>query len=273
MSEPNMAKLKPSRKKARTGDVFVMHYPAVGYIFGRVIAADLPPGSCPMSGDNLVCIYDVRTQQPKATREMLKDARLLIPPAFTNQLGWARGYFQTIDHWPLDEDESPEGFCFDELTLAQDLTLTKHRYRTLDGRVLPNRSEPCGRWVLSSYLLLDDVISDALGVAPAPEDGTNAADEPAGPAVFIHIPSGRQGVSLDTLEDAIADALVDAGAGELDGHVIGRDMAIIHLYGADPDAIIPSIRQVLQNVDLPSGSYAIKYSGPPENSQERVELG
>ncbi|MGH3713346.1 MAG: immunity 26/phosphotriesterase HocA family protein [Micromonosporaceae bacterium] len=266
MSEPNMAKLKPSRKKLRPGDVFTMHYPKVGYIFGRVIAADLPFGACPMAGDNLLYIYDVRSDEPRPPRELLKPDRLLIPPVFTNRLGWSRGYFQTVDYWPLEEDERPEQFCFEDSLLR--------RYRTFSGRELPRRTEPCGFWALDSYFSIDDDISEALGIPLAPEDEMEAIETPLVPAVFIHLPapSGDAELALDEIEDPIIEALESAGVGEFDGHVISEHGAVLRVYGSDPDAIFGSIKDVLRQLKLPPGSYAMKHRGNGDGPGERVEL-
>ena len=57
MGEPNMARLTPSRKRLQPGDIFAMHFPTHGYVFGRVIFAALPAG--PMGpGSNLIYVYD-----------------------------------------------------------------------------------------------------------------------------------------------------------------------------------------------------------------------
>lgn len=65
-----------------------MQLPDRDYLFGRVIAVDLPYERAPMQRSNLIYIYSVRspTEQPERTELTL--ARLLLPPIFINRLPW-----------------------------------------------------------------------------------------------------------------------------------------------------------------------------------------
>lgn len=99
MSGPNMLKLEPSRKKPKAGDVFAVKYPAAGYVFGRVAAANLPIELGGMPGANLLYFHDHRSAESVPVRSELRIDRLLIAPVFTNRQGWLRGYYQTVEHF------------------------------------------------------------------------------------------------------------------------------------------------------------------------------
>lgn len=60
----------------------------------------------------------------------------------------------------MNEEEDPEQFCFH--------VPVKDIYRTLNGKRLPQRLEPCGDLSLAAYKYIDDLVSEALGIPPAP---------------------------------------------------------------------------------------------------------
>ena len=147
-----------TRTKPRRGDIFVLKVVDKGLLFGRVVLNDFALG--PMPGANLVYIYRGLTQCRTPPHDQLRPNWLLLPPLFTNNLGWSRGYFQSIDSWPIT---------------SKDL-LPQHCFRRWDGKnvdeggkVLQKQVAPCGEWALVSYRRIDDLISDALGMPRAPE--------------------------------------------------------------------------------------------------------
>jgi len=89
---------------------------------------------------------------------------LLIPPIYTNRLGWVRGYFETIGNWPLASTDVLGRHCFWD-------TL-RSKYVNGRGDVIEAPHEPCGECGLASYRIIDDEISDALGIARALADPT-----------------------------------------------------------------------------------------------------
>jgi hypothetical protein len=161
MSEvTNLRPLKPSRKKLQPGDVFAMQLPDGGYVFGRVIAADLQVERAPMPGSNLIYIYRTRSHDKLPQREELTVKQLLLPPIFINRLPWTKGYFETVAHWPLEPDDILPRHCFRQFT---------GKYLDEFRRELPGPIEPCGEWGLASYRVIDDEVSDALGIPRVPE--------------------------------------------------------------------------------------------------------
>ena len=112
-----------------------------------------------MPGANLIYVYDVEsaTMEPP---DRLSPAHLLLAPMFVNRLPWSKGYLATVAHRELREEDLLRQHCFRRWT---------GDYVDERGRSLPGRIEPCGEWGLGSYRLLDDGVSDALGIARAQE--------------------------------------------------------------------------------------------------------
>jgi len=68
-------------------------------------------------------------------------------------------------------------------------------------------------------------------------------------------------------------AAIDAsGIGEFDGNAIGRDGAVLYMYGPDADLLFDVVGPVLEGMDLPRGSFALKRYGPPGANKTRVNL-
>jgi hypothetical protein len=156
---PNMEMLKRSRPKLSPGDLFMMKYPDIGYLFGRVIRADMSMGESPMPGDNLVYIYKERFSTKNPYLSMLTRDNLLIPPSFINRQPWLKGYFQTIGNHELNESDILPRHCFYDAPFR--------RYIDDKGVTLNEPLEPCGEFGLNSILTLDDAISEALGIPRA----------------------------------------------------------------------------------------------------------
>jgi hypothetical protein len=159
VSEPNLRVLKRSNKKPLPGDVFALS-PLEGlFIFGRVIRADLPREQAPMPGAYLIYVYRHRSDVMRPSRSELHPGALLLPPLYINRMPWTKGYFQTVDNWPLAGDDLVAQHCF----FSPD-----QGYFDEDFNRLPGPIEPCGDWGLNSYRTLDDAVSEALGIPSAP---------------------------------------------------------------------------------------------------------
>lgn len=112
-----------------------------------------------MPGSYLVHIYNTVADAKSAPAELSRD-RLLIPPTFINRLPWTKGYFEIIDHRAIGPDDLLGKHCFRRWT---------GDYVDEEGNKLPAPMEPCGEWGITSYRMLDDLVSDALGIPRAPE--------------------------------------------------------------------------------------------------------
>lgn len=160
MSEPNLRVLKRSRTKPVEGDLFVLSPRDGTFLFGRVIRADLPRERAPMPGAYLIYIYRHRSGDMQPDRAELHPGALLLPPLFTNRMPWTKGYFQTVVNWPLSQSDMLAQHCF--------LSAIRGRYYDEDFNELRHAAEPCGDWSLRSYRAIDDEVSAALGIPPAP---------------------------------------------------------------------------------------------------------
>lgn len=158
----NLQRLKASRKKPERGDIFAMRLPDEAYIFGRVIGAQLRPPHAPMPSAYLIYIYDSRSETATPDFAELRPDRLLIAPTFINQMPWSKGYFQNIAHEAIHSADLLPQHCF--------WNIARRRYVDENQTPLAGETQPCGVWGLASYLLVDDLISDALGIPRAPED-------------------------------------------------------------------------------------------------------
>lgn len=156
----NICRGAPSRKQLRPGDVFVVQMPDGRHVVGRVIRTD----ACVHSMQRVILIYLYRgTFESKSPPppQHLSPSRLLVPPLLINRLPWSRGYFQTVAHWPL----KPGG------VLAQHCFFDHQLKRHVDeyGNPVLSPTTPCGELGLQSFRTVDDAISDALGIARAPD--------------------------------------------------------------------------------------------------------
>jgi hypothetical protein len=157
----NLQLLRPSRRRLAPGDVFTMRLLDDSYIFGRIIKADLGHDEAPMPGSNLVYIYNHRSPLKEPAFGALRPDRLLIPPQFTNRIGWSRGYFETVAHRTLEPADRLPQHCF--------WRVPQQRYVDLDGTPLDGPTEPCGIWGLGNYRIIEDEVCQALNIPLAPE--------------------------------------------------------------------------------------------------------
>ncbi|MFF2841670.1 Imm26 family immunity protein [Paenarthrobacter sp. NPDC057981] len=157
----NMRVLKPSRKKPKQGDVFVLQMPDAMYSFGRVINTDANASLGP--GAQLIYLFKFCSPSKDLPEisELRTDALLLPPPLMTNLQAWSRGYFETIDQVPLGPGEKLGIHCFYNSIFD--------RYMDEYGIEQSHPTEPVGKYGLESYRTIDDAVSKALGFPLAPD--------------------------------------------------------------------------------------------------------
>lgn len=157
----NIQVMRASRKKPMAGDVFAIRLPDETHLFGRVIGADIKdPRRAPMPGAYLIYIYNERSVSQEPDLAKLTPDRLLLAPVFINQMPWTKGYFATVAQGDLKPSDRLEQHCF--WRASQGIFVDENR------TPLPREVHPCGEWGLASYRLLDDLISDALGMPRVP---------------------------------------------------------------------------------------------------------
>jgi hypothetical protein len=98
-----MVVLKPSRRKPKSGDLFVCNMRGERWIAGRVMH-----NRCKMmsgtGNEFLLYSYRMQVSDPVMLRPPF-GPDLLIPPIITNALGWRLGLFETLDKSPLEPEE------------------------------------------------------------------------------------------------------------------------------------------------------------------------
>lgn len=105
-----MEVITKSRKKPKAGDIFVLKIISGPYFFGRVIKTEVDAG---FGGRIAYLIYIYRDSSSNADElPDLDKNRLIIPPMMINQRPWIEGYFQTISHKPILEDDQFKRHCF-----------------------------------------------------------------------------------------------------------------------------------------------------------------
>ena len=116
-------------------------------------------------------------------------------------------------------------------------------------------------------------VAPGEGLAAQDSDATQGPED-AGPeqAVIVHVVAGDDTLFLDLIEGPLIEAIEASDVGEFDGNLIGAEEAVLYMYGPDANALFAAIADVLQDADLPPGSYAIKRFGGPGSSEERINL-
>lgn len=153
--------LKRSTNTPRAGDVFAMLPPDGKYLFGRVIESNVPRDRAPTPNSNFMYIYSERSGSEEPNMDRLTPENLLLPPLFTNKMGWTKGVFKTIRQSNVTPDDLLDQHCFWDAM--------RQYYIDLDQKRLSEPTSLCGSRGLKSFRMIDDHVSDALGIERAPE--------------------------------------------------------------------------------------------------------
>lgn len=149
-----LQKLKPSRKKAQAGDVFRMRFADGRSVFGRVVKdAQLFGGPA-----LLVYVYDTSAVAGEPALDDLRADRLLLPPMLTNEVGWRHGFFETVAHRALEQEDYLPTHCFHDQRVPP-------RFYDENGEDAVY-SEPCGLRALDSYFTIAEQVLTALSHRP-----------------------------------------------------------------------------------------------------------
>lgn len=109
-----------------------------------------------------------------------------------------------------------------------------------------------------------------------PSRVVNAADEQA-VIVNIRLTSGDMGnpeerKRIVALEEQLAAAIKESGAGDFDGDEFGNGFCTIYMYSPSADRLFTVVQPVLKKFHAPAGSYLIKRYGKP-GAKQRVDIG
>ena len=164
--QTNLRKLCKGRKKRPVpGDMFAFTPFEDRYLVGRVVIANAAPECAPMPGANLIYLYGIQFTDRPPELTKLTVFNLLVPPIWTNNLGWTKGYFETFSNAPIQSSDLLPKPCFYHVPLRQG---APGWYVNQIGERVDRRSEPCGSWALASYRWIDDRVSDALSITRVP---------------------------------------------------------------------------------------------------------
>ncbi|MEV4038480.1 immunity 26/phosphotriesterase HocA family protein [Streptomyces umbrinus] len=107
-----LKKMKGQRRSHHLGDVFALRLEDSAYRFGRIvkIGESGPRGRFP--GGILAYLYDVPAEAPEPDPGALTPDRLLMPPFFTMNWAWDKGYFRTVAHEDLNPTHLLKRHCF-----------------------------------------------------------------------------------------------------------------------------------------------------------------
>lgn len=149
-----------SRKKPILGDIFTFSFDNITFWYGMVVNPNANAIGAP--GAVLIYIYNVNSKDKKFIPELSKN-NLLIPPTFVNNLGWSRGYFETVGNI-----SNPDIF---KIHLFEDLVTNTKRYFDENRNLLYENHPPklenmvIGVAGLGNYLVVGDEVADKLGIA------------------------------------------------------------------------------------------------------------
>lgn len=149
-----------TRKKARTGDLFVLRLLGVGYVWGRVINANVRNQMSASQALVLIYIYNSHTTESMDI-PVLKKENLAFPPCLVCQNLWSWGYLKTVKNETVATSDRYEVHCFQ----------TRQRppvYLNEFGEPLDRKHDPCGAWSLLLFRGINRNICDALGLSPNP---------------------------------------------------------------------------------------------------------
>ncbi len=154
----HMVVLKRFFRTVLAGNIFRLHIPAVGWLFGRVIDDKASIGYGP--GLFIIYIYDSvqRSPEPVPEQAMTID-RLLIPPFLSDGLCWRKGYFCNVGHRPTRPEDVLPQHCFQD---ADEPEVFVDGRDSLIERI-PTAAH-VGKWVYTSHGMVDHDLGKALGL-------------------------------------------------------------------------------------------------------------
>lgn len=264
----NLSILKRSRKKPKVGDVFAMHMPSKGWLFGRVVSTSVrnfPEEISDPDAPAWILVYVYRDIVPDCTPHAnMSPQDLLVPPIITGDSPWLHGLFRTVDHQTLGSDDVLSTHCFFDFIYKL--------YRDESGNVLPHRLEPCGDGGIATSGAIDRIISDALGVPPPPDEDSDETVGCAENEVILCLPDSEDGTrDLMAIETPLVEAVERIDIAEYEGHGFDLETGVadIRFSGPKPKRIAEVLLPVLRTLALPAGSYLLVGH---RNGTKRIDL-
>ncbi|MGW6062613.1 Imm26 family immunity protein [Streptomyces sp. NPDC055189] len=153
-----LQQMKGQRRRHEAGDVFVLQPADSAYLFGRIIKTGQsgPHGRFP--GGILAYLYNIPAVCQDPDLSLLTPDRLLMPPFFTMNWPWHKGYFRTVAHEKLRPSRLLQHHCFYDAD--------SEGYVDETDTVIPERIEPCGWFALTNFAHFQHEIDEALAGRP-----------------------------------------------------------------------------------------------------------
>ncbi|WP_437012289.1 Imm26 family immunity protein [Streptomyces sp. enrichment culture] len=104
--------MKGQRRRHEVGDVYVLQVADASYRFGRIVKVGESGSRGRFPGGILAYIYDVASDDLQCDLATLTVDRLLMPPFFTVNWPWQKGYFRTVAHEDLEPAHVLRQHCF-----------------------------------------------------------------------------------------------------------------------------------------------------------------
>ncbi|WP_349408980.1 immunity 26/phosphotriesterase HocA family protein [Pseudalkalibacillus sp. SCS-8] len=146
-----LVKMKPSRKKLKDGNIFVLQPKKGLYMFGKVIRANLNmENDIGMNGGTIVHIYKGVYSNYKEI-PYLSSENLLLPPQIIINNGWTRGFFMNVGNSEVTNKDIPEsyGFYHDFWNKSYDI----------EGNELEEKPKVCGSLSISNYMVIQAMLN------------------------------------------------------------------------------------------------------------------
>jgi hypothetical protein len=155
MSEPsfNLVKQYPYRKRLKLGDIFCLEIPKGNYYFGRIMSLTAYSGG--FGPCNKIYVYKDRFDLNTPPADIV-NRELFFEPIFINRLGFSRGYMPVVSNVPIQKSDTHDNACYYDVLFK--------RYIDEHENVLDKPTNMIGTWGLSSYGVLDDLMSLAIGL-------------------------------------------------------------------------------------------------------------
>lgn len=144
------------RGRLKQGDIFALLIDN-SYLFGRVVNDKVSMmGSCLP----LIYVYNIQSSKPKVDCKELTPDKLLLPPLITFPSLWTKGYAKKVSFELIQDHNALSHHCF---------KVNEKKYVDEFGTVIEKINDQyCGIWRIISLGIIDDMISDAIGVKRTP---------------------------------------------------------------------------------------------------------
>lgn len=139
--------IKRSRKKPKTGDVFVVQPVKGMYYYGKVINESHKCNYGISSNWPLLYFYKEHSTTIKMPEQL---STILLAPVITNYTPWSMGYFYTIGKIPVTDEEKNLDCGFVDYPLL-DNEQKQPFYRNIQGEEIQHKPLYTTRFGLSSY--------------------------------------------------------------------------------------------------------------------------